>query len=136
MVVVPEEEEETSLLGVMKMEVPEEEAFLLDEMKKLVQKLRKVVIQWLGTGNSLEGFLDFFDGFIELLRSAFEKPYLLLILPIVEGIFMHLNGSKKTGRGTKAAGHKVSAAMAIATLIKSIVKVIPFFKKIISFISK
>ncbi|XP_034684686.1 uncharacterized protein LOC117913764 [Vitis riparia] len=61
-------------------EVPEEGG-LLDEMNRLLQKMRKLVDQWLGVGNSLgmkaarltvNWLLDLVGGFIELLQKAIK----------------------------------------------------------------
>ena len=122
MVVVPEEEEEASLQGGMKMGVvPEEKASLLVEMKMLVQKIRSSANQGLGIGNSLEmkaaylrlnGFLDLSEEFLTWLKYANGKP-LFLILRIVDVFFIY-RCKKKT------AGHNGEAAMAMGNLISLI----------------
>ena len=108
-------------------EVPEEGG-LLDEMNRLLQKMRKLVDQWLGVGNSLgmkaarltvNWLLDLVGGFIELLQKAIKKPW-TLIPALIKGFLLFLN-FKKVGGVMRDVRCKEKADMAVFTLINLIV---------------
>ncbi|KAJ9701524.1 hypothetical protein PVL29_006748 [Vitis rotundifolia] len=108
-------------------EVPEEGG-LLDEMNKLLQKMRKLMDQWLGVGNSLgmkaarltvNWLLDLVGGFIELLQKAIKEPW-TLIPALIKGFLLFLN-FKKVGGVMRDVRCKEKADMAIFTLINLIV---------------
>lgn len=108
-------------------EVPEEGG-LLDEMNRLLQKIRKLVDQWLGVGNSLgmkaarltvNWLLDLVGGFIELLQKAIKKPW-TLIPALIKGFLLFLN-FKKVGGVMRDVRCKEKADMAVFTLINLIV---------------
>ena len=97
---------------------------LLVEMKMLVQNIRSSLDNSFLIRNSHEmkpahltliRCLALFEGFIELLECAYQKPF-LLIRVFFDGFLIYCN-SKKTGMVMNAAGHIGKAAMAIINLI-------------------